>query len=160
MRSGVDVKSVGPLTSWDIFLQGYRHAQQLADDRNALVKMSKESQWHQTFDFRYQLFQLQKTVLVTTPRQEIVYASSSLYAMNGYLPGEVIGQTPRMFQGKDTKEETRAYVRAAVQNIQAFETTIINYRKDGSLYNCHIHAIPLFNRNKQLVNFIAFESLV
>lgn len=160
MRSGVDVKSIGPLTSWDIFIQGYRHAQQLADDRNALVKMAKEAEWHQTFDFRYHLFQLQKTVLVTTPTQEIVYASSSLYAMNGYLPAEVIGKSPRIFQGKDTKEEARAYVKAAIHNTQPFETTILNYRKDGSVYDCHIQAFPLFNRTKQLVHFIAFESLV
>ena len=160
MRSGAGFKSIGPLTSWDIFIQGYRHAQQLADDRNALVKLSKESQWNQTFDFRYQLFQLQKTILVTTPTQEIVYASSSLYAMNGYLPAEIIGQTPRIFQGKETREETRAYVRTAIKNIQPFETTITNYRKDGSLYNCHIYSVPLFNRNKQLLHFIAFESLV
>ena len=160
MRSGIDSKSVGPLTSWDVFIQGYRHAQQLADDRNALAKMAKEYQWQQTFDFRYHLFQLQKTILVTTTTQEIVYASSSLYAMNGYSPDEVIGKTPRLFQGVETKAETRAYVRSAIQNTQPFETTIINYRKDGSLYHCHIQAVPLFNRNKQLVHFIAFESLV
>ncbi len=160
MRSGVDIKSIGPLTSWDIFIQGYHHAQQLAEDRNALVKISREAEWLQTFDYRYHLFQLQKTVLVTTPAQKIVFASSSLYAMNGYLPGEVIGQTPRMFQGRETNEERRTYVRNAIQNIQPFETTIINYRKDGTLYNCHINGFPLLNRNKQLVHFIAFESIV
>jgi PAS domain S-box-containing protein len=158
MRNGIEVKSIGPLTSWDIFVQGYRRAQQLADDRNELEKMAKAAQWDQTFDYRMQLFQLGKTVLVTTPAQKIIYASSSLYSMNGYLPNEVIGHTPRIFQGAETREDTRAFVRESINEPRPFETTVINYRKNGSLYHCHIKGFPLFNRNKELVHFIAFES--
>lgn len=159
MRKGVEVKSVGPLTSWDIFVEGYRRAQQLADDRKILEKMTKMAQWDQTFDFRMQLFQFGKTILVTTPSQKIIYASSSLYAMNGYLPEEVIGHTPRIFQGAKTNDDTRAYVREAITQTQPFETTVVNYRKDGSMYNCHIKGFPLFNSSKELVHFIAFENI-
>jgi PAS domain S-box-containing protein len=159
MRAGTEVKSVGPLTSWDIFIQGYRRAQQLADDKNELERIAKAAQWQQTFDFRKQLFLYSKTILVTTPAQKIIYASSNLFTMNGYMPHEVIGHTPRIFQGKETEEGSRTVVRDSIKEAKPFESVIINYRKDGSLYKCHINGYPLFNKSKQLVHFIAFENV-
>ncbi len=152
-----DTTVSGVPMSMDIFLDGYRKMQSLVDDKIALEKLAQSQQWKHRFDFTEQLFNHNSTVLVTTPQLRIVYASSSIAKLSGYLPQEVIGQTPILFQGKMTDEETKENIRRSVNRKAAFETSIINYKKNGSLYRCHIKGFPIFNRSKNLVNFIAFE---
>lgn len=152
-----DSTASGVLMSMDVFLIGYRKAQALADDKFALEKLALAQQWKHRFNFTEQLFKQENTVLVTTPQMRIVYASSNIINLSGYHPEEVIGQTPELFQGEKTATESKASIRQAIDRTIAFETSVINYRKNGSLYQCHIKGFPVFNRSKKLVNFIAFE---
>ena len=62
-----------------------------------------------------------------------------------------------MFQGKLTCRETANKIGNAVKNKMAFEATILNYRKDGSTYNCWIKGAPIKDNKGNVVNFIAFE---
>jgi len=87
-------------------------------------------------------------------------ATKNMYKMNGYQSGEVIGKTPKMFQGEATSSQSKKEIRTAIDNLVAFETNIVNYKKDGSLYNCHIEGFPVFNKRGRLVNFIAIENEV
>jgi len=151
------VRKGGPLLSWDIFMDGYSNMLQLAEDRKALIKLAGEKKWKHSFNFREQLFTLRKTVLVTDANQQIIYASSGIFDMNGYRPEEVIGKKPSIFQGEYTSPHWRAQIRISVEKQQPFEATLINYTKKGEVYNCHIKGYPVFNALHQLVNFIAFE---
>jgi PAS domain S-box-containing protein len=79
--------------------------------------------------------------------------------MNGYTPNEVIGNSPKMFQGKLTNEKISKEISEAVKTKQPFDKVIINYCKDGSLYKCQIKGYPVFDTNGKLINFIAFEKI-
>nr|MBP6414812.1 PAS domain-containing protein [Bacteroidia bacterium] len=70
---------------------------------------------------------------------------------------EVLGRSPKMFQGQATCLKTAKEIGEAVRNHQPFEKRVINYSKDGSVYNCHIKGFPIFNHEGTLTNFIAFE---
>lgn len=48
----------------------------------------------------------------------------------------------------------------AVKEQISFEVKIINYKKGGAPYLCHIEAFPLFNRKKVLRNYLAIEAAV
>lgn len=77
--------------------------------------------------------------------------------MNGYLPKEVLGKTPKLFQGPATEPGSRELIRTAIAAIQPFTCTILNYRKDGSLYNCSIEGFPVVNESGKLVHYVAIE---
>lgn len=153
------MKTARPLLCWDIFMEGFHKRLELASDIQQLIQLSQRQSWQHELDFERQLIWLNKTIVVTDEALRIVYASSNILAMNGYLPQEVIGKRPSLFQGKDTSFETKSYIRSAIEQRIPFETSILNYRKNGESYMCHLQEYPLFNHKKALVNFIAFECL-
>jgi predicted transglutaminase-like protease len=79
--------------------------------------------------------------------------------LNGYYPNEVIGNSPKMFQGELTNKKVSQEISEAVKTKQPFDKIIINYCKDGSLYKCQIKGYPVFDVNGELINFIAFEKI-
>lgn len=148
----------GSLMSFDVFMNGYRETQKAGDDVNMLKTLSKERQWQHHFDFENELYRLRNTIIVTNfSTQKIVFVSSNASNMTGYQREELIGQTPEMLQGVKTDPAVRMRIRQAIQEAKPFEAELINYRKNGSLYTCHIKGQPIFNREKVLVNYIAFE---
>jgi hypothetical protein len=78
--------------------------------------------------------------------------------MNGYDYKEIIGKSPRMFQGELTSVESRKNIKIAVEKKLAFKQNIINYKKNGETYICQIEAYPKFDKNGNFVNYIAFET--
>jgi PAS domain S-box-containing protein len=52
--------------------------------------------------------------------------------MNGYVEEEVIGRSPKMFQGHSSNVLTSSKIRKAIQS-QPFEQTVVNYNKNGEI---------------------------
>ena len=153
------MKSGRPLMCWDIFMEGYHRRLELADDIQQLTLLSKSQSWQHSLDMEHQLVWLNRTLLVTDLGLNIVYASSNMFAMNGYTPDEVIGKKPSLFQGKETSTDTKLFIRQSIEKRVPFETNIVNYRKNGDTYMCRLEEYPLYNHKNALVNFIAFECL-
>ena len=151
-----------PLKSWDIILEGIERRQEFASDITALARMNAERRWRLAFASTLDntLVWENKVIVVTDPNLNIEFASKNMLGMNGYLPNEVVGQSPRIFQGEATTEHERAAIRRAVQEVKPFDEVITNYKKDGSLYKCRIEGFPVFDHTGQLVNFIALENTV
>lgn len=147
-----------PLMSWDLFVEGYEAKLQLAEDRADLMRLATINHWKHNFDFETELFRCSNTIIVTDPSILIVLATRNIFKMNGYLPQEVIGKKPSMFQGEATNKETTIAIRTAIHQRLPFEETLINYRKNGEAYRCLIRGYPVFNKSGSLVHFIAFES--
>ena len=136
----------------------YQRMLEAGKDMHALKALAERHGWRHSFDFRKRL--LQETILVTDTAQHIVFASQSLTQMNGYLPAEVLGWKPTMFQGPETSAGTRDAIRAAIAAYEPFTANLLNYRKDGSTYHCHIDAYPIHNQRNEPVHFIAFEQVI
>jgi len=83
----------------------------------------------------------------------------SIHKMNGYHPHEIIGKTPKIFQGELTSEISRTKIKNALLNQLPFKEIIVNYKKDGTTYLCEIEAFPKFNKKGELLNYIAFERI-
>lgn len=147
-----------PLVSWDfysIFLNKTTKSLKDANLATSIIQKYKgEIEWSLLSEL-----QDDTIIVVTDTNLKIVFASNNMVSMNGYKPEEVIGNTPKMFQGKLTDETTSKEISISVKNRQSFEKTIINYCKDGSIYKCNIKGFPIFNANGELTNFIAFEKI-
>ncbi|TAI47709.1 PAS domain-containing protein [Flagellimonas allohymeniacidonis] len=149
-----------PLSSLDIYSQHFDKVCQSLQDISNLSDLAKKEKWEKELPFKNEILGKEHVVVVTDPQLNIVYASQNIYSMNGYRPEEILGKKPKMFQGEKTSMETARNISKAVRNLEPFEATITNYRKDGSTYNCWIQGAPVFDTRGKVVNFIAFEKEV
>jgi PAS domain S-box-containing protein len=149
-----------PLLCWDIVMEGTARRKEFAEDITTLKNLMIVNNWHSKLERSIDNYIVweNKVIIVTNPALQIIWASKNIYEMNGYRPSEVIGQHPKMFQGKATSEETRTIIKSAISKLCPFECTILNYRKDGSTYKCHIEGYPIFDKQGKLINFIAIEN--
>ena len=160
MATKKPLRQQAPLHSWGIFMEHFQQKTMLGNNMRALEKLAKTWQWAGEWYLQEKLVQQQHVVLVTDNEQRIVFCSGNMIDMTGYQPEEVIGHAPRIFQGIGTSDITRAQIRKAIMAKESFEADILNYKKNGTPYLCHISAHPVFNHKQELVNFIAFENAV
>ena len=88
---------------------------------------------------------------------KIVYVNGAFETLTGYKANEVIGETPRMLQGKDTDRAALARIRTALANREPCREKVLNYSKTGQPYWLDIHIIPLHNRYGEVTHFAAIE---
>ncbi len=65
------------------------------------------------------------------PGPRIEYVNPAFCRMTGYAPEEVIGQTPRMFQGTLTDRAELVRLKTSLMAGEPFHGEVVNYRKDG-----------------------------
>lgn len=147
-----------PLLSWDIISEGTSRRLQMKNDLDKMRSILGDNDWQCTVSLDTTLVWQNKIVVITDSKLKILHASENMFAMNGYKLHEVVGKSPKMFQGEKTELSERKKIRIAVELQQSFETVITNYRKDGEIYVCKIEGYPVFDKVGKLVNFIALES--
>ncbi|KPM33056.1 PAS fold sensor protein [Croceitalea dokdonensis DOKDO 023] len=146
-----------PLAGWDVFSKFFSKVCESLQDINILKGISHEQAWQTVVPFEKEVLKKKHIIVVTDAKLNIVHATQNIYDMNGYRPEEIVGQKPKIFQGEKTCKHTAQRISKAVRELESFEATILNYRKDGSTYNCWIKGTPIYNRKGKVVNFIAFE---
>ena len=147
---------VMPLTSWDFYSGHFNSVSHELKDAWSLRQLSEMNQWNLNFSLK-EAINDKNVLVVTDPKLSIVFTTANMFALNGYRPEEVIGKSPKMFQGKDTCPKTSYAIRQAVLSQQPFDEVVLNYCKDGSIYTCRIKGYPIFDKKGILKNFIALE---
>jgi PAS domain S-box-containing protein len=137
-----------PLISWDLIFHSFDESLSF----NAIQKV-----WINKENYHYNI--ANKCVIVTDSKFSIQFASKEITELTGYRNSEIIGKSPKMFQGDLSSETSRANIREAISKKHPFKEVILNYRKDGSTYLCEIEAYPKFDKENNLVNYIAFEKI-
>ena len=137
-----------PLISWDVFS---------ASNLEASKFNSIQKKWVNKENYHNQI--ANKSVIVTDKNHTILFTTKEISELTGYRSSEIIGQTPKMFQGALTDDRTREKIRMAISKNHPFKEIVINYKKDGTIYRCEIEAYPKFDSNNNLVNYIAFERI-
>jgi PAS domain S-box-containing protein len=145
-----------PLLCWDFYLEKFEKIKTFGAEKTILNKMSEKLDWAVSKDFITQI-PIDTVVVVTNPSLEIVFVTENMTGLNGYKPEEVIGKTPKMFQGRDTCINTSKEIGQSIKAQKPFEKTVLNYCKDGSIYHCHIQGFPIFDKKGKLTNFVALE---
>ncbi len=145
-----------PLSSWEFYGEHIASLSNFKEDLDILRKISKK--WNFDKNYQKELVDKKSVIVITNPDLKIVFATHNIEKMSGYTPDEVIGNSPKMFQGKDTSNETSEEIRDAVNKQQPFEASILNYKKDNSTYFCKIKGFPVHDKRGKLINYIAFET--
>jgi PAS domain S-box-containing protein len=97
------------------------------------------------------------TIVVTCEKEKIEWVSKGFTRMTGYISDEAIGQFPRFLQGVETAVEAKKAIRNKITTAEKYSGKIVNYRKNGELYLCKVDILPVYDKENNLVNFIAFE---
>jgi len=93
--------------------------------------------------------QVQDVVLITEtdpldePGPRIVYVNEGVQRMTGYRPQEVLGKTPRIFQGPDTDKKALKRIRKALEAGKPINETLVNYGKDGEPFWNELEIVPI-----------------
>lgn len=146
-----------PILAWDFHYEYFNELKAVFADLKKVNKISNKFSWDdKSLNIKDRI--LDEVVLITDANLKIVFASNGIKKMTGYTEREIIGKTPKMFQGPKTSEIDLKEIRTAIESQVAFEKTLENYKKDGKTYKCKIDSVPIFNLRGELSHFIAFES--
>lgn len=147
-----------PLISWGVSGTFYAEIKNIVLDAHKISNLALDKKW-ENIDWNFKKKLEEKVILITDTKLNIVFASHNIHKMNGFVEKEVLGQSPKMFQGKETVMEISNEIREAITLQQPFVKQVLNYKKNGELYYCNIEGFPIFNKKGELVNFIAFEEV-
>lgn len=91
------------------------------------------------------------------PGPRILMAAGDVERMTGFSASEVIGQTPRLFQGPRTKRATVARIRAALKAGQTSREEILNYRSDGTEVWIELLVTPIKDACGSISHFVSMQ---
>ncbi|WP_267428610.1 PAS domain-containing protein [Methylobacterium sp. GC_Met_2] len=95
--------------------------------------------------------------MVASPGPVILYANKAFGRLVGRDLGDILGQTPRFMQGRETRRETLDAFHRSLAAGERFHGYLTNYRGDGSKYRAEIDCRPLRTADGRIENFVAFE---
>ena len=98
-----------------------------------------------------------EALVLTDFSETIAWVNSGFENMTGFQPDEAIGKSPKFLQGEETSADSRSEIRTKLSQNNPFSKTIVNYRKNGEKYRCHLDIFPLQNAKNRTTHFIALE---
>lgn len=135
-------------------------AQQAAKRREmtSFQQLSDGHGWHisQSQRERY-LISVQRgfTLILTDTTRTILWTTTNFLSLTGYLPHEVLGQTPKLLQGPATDPATAQHVGDSLRRGKSVKADLLNYRKDGQSYLCRLWIDPLRPARGAPTHFLA-----
>lgn len=97
-------------------------------------------------------------VVVCDSQGRIEWVNEAFERCSGYNSSEVIGLKPgEILQGPGTDPETVAYMRQKLEAQEAFQTEVLNYKKNGEPYWLELEVQPVRDEKGEVTNLIAIE---
>lgn len=97
------------------------------------------------------------TALLDPPGPEIVLVNPAFTKLTGYTAEEVVGKTPRIFQGPKTDCRALDEAHAHLARGEAYCFEVVNYRKDGSDYVVSNEITPIRDESGKVTHFIGLQ---
>jgi PAS domain S-box-containing protein len=152
-----------------LWVTGFPLSQAGGDEQLALVVFLQLDPLEETADPEAYLQALREraviatdiTFTITDPREPdnpLVWVNPSFTRITGYEAAEVVGHNCRFLQGPATDPGAVAEIRAALEEQRTVTTTLLNYRKDGSVFWNQLSVSPVFDGDGTLVSFVGVQT--
>lgn len=147
-----------PLLSFDFYLESYHrllgNLKKEADLKKITYLLGEEiSQENQSLIIKENY----DALVVTDPDHSILWVNDGFIEMTGYRKNYALQKKPSFLQGKETSKTIKKEIREQLNAHHSFDGAVINYRKNGEPYLCHIKILPHYSPPKKLSCFIALE---
>ncbi|GAA4280669.1 PAS domain S-box protein [Gaetbulibacter aestuarii] len=103
------------------------------------------------------------TVIITepdpfnNPGPRIIFVNEAFTKMTGYSPDEVIGKSPRILEGPKTDQKELEKLGEALKNLESYEVTTINYKKNGEEFWNNFTVTPVIDDEGKCTHWISIE---
>lgn len=97
-------------------------------------------------------------VMITDSNGMIEWVNESFLLMTGYSLDEVKGKKSNFLQGKDSDPHTIKRISDQIKKKAFISEEIINYTKSGKQFWCKLDISPVFDKNKQLKNYMSIQT--
>jgi PAS domain S-box-containing protein len=87
----------------------------------------------------------------------ILYMNQVGERETGYPVAEVLGRTPRIFQGPDTAPEALDNIRAALKARRPVRQELLNYRRDGTTITVELDIAPVVDEAGQCTHYVSVQ---
>jgi len=87
----------------------------------------------------------------------IVFVNGAVERSTGYRAAELVGASPRIFQGPMTSAVERRRIAAALRGGEHVRSELVNYRKDGSQFLVELDITPVRDRAGALTGFVGIQ---
>jgi diguanylate cyclase (GGDEF)-like protein/PAS domain S-box-containing protein len=87
----------------------------------------------------------------------IMYVNEAFTKMTGYLPEEIIGQTPSCLRGPESNCTQVAKIRRAFSRREPLRLELINYCKDGSTYWVELNSVPVTDATGNVTHWVSVQ---
>jgi PAS domain S-box-containing protein len=94
---------------------------------------------------------------LAAPGPTIIAVSSGMVALNQYRPDELLGRSPRLFQGPLTARAVLDELRSRCLRAEQFVGETVNYRRDGSTYLVQWTIDPLRDAEGRVTHFFSLQ---
>ncbi|NVJ51694.1 MAG: PAS domain-containing protein [Gammaproteobacteria bacterium] len=111
----------------------------------------------QAFDKALDIMLIMEADFDDVGNSKIIYANQAASDILGYSNAEIVGNSPRMFQGNETDKLTRMEIRVSLKQHKPLRSKILNFTKQGDPVWLDIHIIPLLNDAGEVTHFFASE---
>ena len=92
-----------------------------------------------------------------SPGPEIIYVNMATEKMTGYYAEELIGKTPRIFQGAKTSRKVLDRIKHSLIKGRPIKEELINYTKAGSPYWVELTISPIYNTLGEITCFVSHQ---
>ena len=97
-------------------------------------------------------------VIITDPQIKIQWVNKAFTDVTGYTLEDALGRDPSFLHGPETDQKGLKKIFKRLMDKKGFSAEVLNYSKTGRKYWMQINTTPIFNAEKELVNFISVEN--
>ena len=94
---------------------------------------------------------------LVSPGPKIRYVNQAMSEMTGYEETEMLGSTPRMFQGPKTSREKLDRLKRRLSQGKSVADEVVNYQKDGTPYHVRWRISPIINEEGAITHFVSVQ---
>ena len=149
-----------PLISCDVFSDHFfKHlnASRKRMDLKKIKNYARKYKWQNDIESLFKSIDF-SAIILTDINQKIMWVNEGFTTMTGYTKKEALNRTPKFLQGPETSQEVKSELAFHLNQDKPFVSTLVNYRKNKSTYNCQVYIVPLYS--KETTHFIALEKEV
>lgn len=149
-----------PIHSWDVLAGAMRQFFSLRTlDLQVLNKYRSTLNWEIAPELLDKIGQNRsEAIVLTDKRQAIIWVNNQFTDLTGYKLEEAKGKNPNFLQGERKDPLLNKQLRENLKNGESFTQTVLNFSKSGKAYHCYMTIYPIFNKQSELVNYLAFEN--